>query len=314
MSKEIVIVMGFPASGKSTTVKQFVDQGYTRFNRDLWGGTMDDLHTALDKHMQKADATAVLDNLYPSVESRKTVIAIAKKHNVPIRCYIMETSMEDSMLNACLRMMENHGCIPEPKDFSKLGDPNAFPVAVIYKYRKEFQKPTVAEGFSQIVSVPFTRTWGPKFVNKAVFVDYDGTLRLSTGKQKFPIVKADIKMLPNRAKVLQQYKDQGYLVLGVSNQSGVAKGQLTFEECHQRFVDTNEMLGKGIVDEFSFCPHKVPPISCYCRKPNAGIGTFYIYKHKLDPSKCIMVGDMGSDKTFAERCGFKYVDASVFFR
>lgn len=314
MSKEIIIIMGFPASGKSTTVKDFVAKGYTRFNRDLYGGTMDGLHTAVDKHLQTADAKVVLDNLYPSVESRKAIIALAKKHKVPVRCYLMETSMEDSMLNACLRMMEHHGLIPDPKDFSKLGDPNAFPVAVIYKYRKEFQKPTLAEGFSEIVPVPFVRKWGPKYVNKAIFVDYDGTLRLSKGKQKYPIVKADIKMLPNRAEVLKRYRDQGYLVFGVSNQSGVAKGEITFEECKQRFVDTNEMLGKGLVDDFSFCPHKVPPISCYCRKPNAGMGAFYIFKHKLDPSKCIMVGDMGSDKTFAERCGFAYVDASVFFR
>jgi histidinol-phosphate phosphatase family protein len=314
VSREIVIIMGFPASGKSTTVKDFVAKGYTRFNRDTFGGTLDDLHAAVDKHLQKADVQVVLDNLYPSVESRKAIVAIAKKHKVPIRCYLMETSMEDSMLNACLRMMKMHGNIPDPKDFGKLGDPNAFPVAVIYKYRKEFQKPTVGEGFTQIVPVPFVRTWGAEYVNKAIFVDYDGTLRLSTGKQKYPVVKSDIKIMPNRAEVLKRCRDEGFLILGVSNQSGVAKGVITFDECKQRFVDTNEMLGKGLVDEFSFCPHKVPPISCYCRKPNAGMGAYYIFKHKLNPAKCVMVGDMGSDKTFAERCGFKYMDASVFFR
>jgi len=311
---EIVIVMGFPASGKSTTVDQFVKQGYTRFNRDAAGGTMEGLHNAVDQYLQKCNDNVVLDNLYPSVESRKAIIAIAKKHKATIRCAMMGTSMEDSMLNACLRMMQKHGCIPDPKDFGRVADPNTFPVAVIYKYRKEFQQPTTKEGFGSVQVVPFVRTWGPDYINKAILVDYDGTLRLSTGKQKFPILKGDIKMMPGRKEVLQRYKDQGYLILGVSNQSGVAKGQITFAECKQRFVDTNEMLGKGIVDEFSFCPHKVPPISCYCRKPNVGISAFYIYQHKLRPSECIMVGDMGSDKTFAHRSGFKFVHADEFFK
>lgn len=305
--------MGFPASGKSTTVQQFVDKGYTRLNRDSVGGSMDQLDRLAEKTLLDTNLL-VLDNLYPSVESRKNIIALAKRHKLPIRCYMMGTSMEDSMLNACLRMMRKHGHIPDPKSFGEVKDPNTFPVAVIYKYRKEFQQPTVKEGFDQVIVVPFVRTWGPDFINKAILVDYDGTLRLSGGKQKFPILKEDIKMMPGRAEILKRYKAKGYLVLGVSNQSGVAKGQLTFAECKQRFVDTNEMLGKGIVDEFSFCPHAVPPISCYCRKPNAGIGAFYIHQHKLRPSECIMVGDMGSDKTFAARCGFQYQDASVFFK
>ena len=40
----------------------------------------------------------------------------------------------------------------------------------------------------------------------------------------------------------------------------------------------------------------------------------FIEKYKLLPSKCIMVGDMGGDKSFAARCGFQYVDANDFFK
>jgi histidinol phosphatase-like enzyme len=58
----------------------------------------------------------------------------------------------------------------------------------------------------------------------------------------------------------------------------------------------------------------VPPITCYCRKPAPGMGAYFIEKYKLNPAKCIMVGDMGSDKTFAARCGFQYADASEFFK
>ena len=305
--------MGFPASGKSTTVQSFVDEGYTRLNRDSVGGSMEQLDRLAEKTLLDTDRL-VLDNLYPSVESRKTIIALGKRHKLPVRCYLMDTSMEDSMLNACLRMMKKLGNIPDPKDFAKHKDPNVFPVAVIYKYRKEFEKPTTAEGFAEVVKVPFVRKWGPEYKNKAVIVDYDGTLRLCKGEHKFPILKEDIKIMPNRAEVLKRYKAQGYKILGASNQSGVAKGQISFQDCKQRFIDTNQMLGAGIVDEFSFCPHKVPPITCFCRKPNPAIGAYYIETFKLDPAQCIMVGDMGSDKTFAARCGFQYKDSNEFFK
>lgn len=66
--------------------------------------------------------------------------------------------------------------------------------------------------------------------------------------------------------------------------------------------------------EILYCPHKVPPITCYCRKPGPGMGVELIFKYKLDPRKCVYVGDMTTDKTFAARCGFKFEDHTEFFK
>jgi len=44
------------------------------------------------------------------------------------------------------------------------------------------------------------------------------------------------------------------------------------------------------------------------------MGVVFIEKYKLDPSKCLMVGDRGEDKTFAARCGFKFQFAESFFK
>lgn len=310
MNKEIVIVMGYPASGKSTTVQQFVDRGYTRLNRDSVGGSMDQLNRLAEKTLLDTNLL-VIDNLYPSVESRKVIIALAKRHKLPVRCYLMGTTLEDAQLNACLRMIRKHGSIPE--DFKTVKDPNTFPPAVIYKYRKEFQQPTTKEGFDQVVVVPFVRVWGPEYVNKAIICDYDGTLRLCTDGAKFPVTPNQIKVLPNRLETLRRYHKDGYSIFGASNQSGVAKGDLTAEEANVCFQHTNRLLG-DLVTKHLFCPHRVPPITCYCRKPAPGMGAYFIEKYKLNPSKCIMVGDMGSDKTFAARCGFQYADANEFFK
>lgn len=70
----------------------------------------------------------------------------------------------------------------------------------------------------------------------------------------------------------------------------------------------------GLVIEHLCCPHRVPPISCYCRKPQPGMALSFIEKYDLKPSACIMVGDLGTDKTFAERLGLRFVPASEFFR
>jgi len=311
MQKEIIIIMGYNAAGKSTLTEFYIKQGYTHFNRDILGGSLDDLSDKVRQYLHlSGNKQVVIDNTYPSVKSRVSIIKVAKDNKIPIRCIHLTTSFEDAQLNACLRMIKKTGKLLQPEDFKETKDPNLFPPVALFAYRKEFQEPTLKEGFISIVKVPFVRTWDPKYKNKAILVDYDGTLRLSTGEQKYPINIKDIQMLPGRTEVLKRYESQGYIILGVSNQSGIAKGTPK-EKVVACFEETNKNLGIDI--DYQFCPHRIPPVSCYCRKPHPGLGAYFIEKYKLDPSKCIMVGDMTSDKTFAERCGFTYTDQKDFF-
>ena len=48
--------------------------------------------------------------------------------------------------------------------------------------------------------------------------------------------------------------------------------------------------------------------------PGLPTGVEFILKHKLSRKDCIFVGDMTTDKTFAARCGFQYVDQVDFFK
>jgi hypothetical protein len=59
---------------------------------------------------------------------------------------------------------------------------------------------------------------------------------------------------------------------------------------------TLELL--GVDSPIVWCPHRPAPISCYCRKAQSGMAVNAIEEYKLDPTKCIMVGDMTKDKTF----------------
>lgn len=309
----VIMVCGFPASGKSTVTNQLSNAPeVVVLNRDTEGGTIAGLLPKLEAHLRDRD-DVVLDNLFPTVESRKSFIEMCKKHNVSISCQVMSTSIEDSTFNFVKRAISLLGKFPTPEEIKKAKHPNIFPPAVLFKYKKEFESPTVAEGFSKVETVKFIRKDDPTFTNKALIVDYDGTLRECIGgNEKFPVSKDQIEIKLGRTKILQSYLDKGYILLGVSNQSGIHKGELTNETAHELFQFTNNQLGLDI--EYRFCPHQSAPISCYCRKPQCGIGVEFMLKHKLSRKDCIFVGDMTTDKTFATRCGFQYVDQAEFFK
>lgn len=315
--KEIVIVMGYLASGKSTIVKEFTDAGYLRINRDEMGGTIAQQAVHVEKAIVGGHDRVVLDNTYPTVQSRESIVAVGQRLGVPVRCVWLTTSFEDASMNACLRMCQKTGkvlCAPHEfreKPYNK--DPNLFPIAALFKYKKEFERPKKIEGFSAVEARDFDRVWPAKYTNKAFIFDYDDTLRRSTGPKKWPEHPDHVELLPGRKEKLHKLVKDGYLVLGASNQSAVAKG-LEIEAATACFERTNAMLGfTGKLNmDYLFCPHGVPP-TCWCRKPQVGMGAWFIYKYQLLPSECVMVGDSTSDKTFATRCGFQFQTEKEFF-
>jgi hypothetical protein len=45
-----------------------------------------------------------------------------------------------------------------------------------------------------------------------------------------------------------------------------------------------------------------------------GFGVEFVENYKLNPDLTIVVGDQTSDKTFARRCGFRFIQADEFFK
>jgi len=307
----VVMVMGFNGGGKTTLMMERFPN-HERLNRDIIGGKLSNLPRHLEVLLNDGHTDIVLDNTYADIESRAGIIAVCKQHGVDCECVWLDTSIEDAQVNACQRMIGEYGHVIPPEGYKRLADPNTFPIAALYSYRKRFEKPTKAEGFSNVEKVKFVRVRTPAYKNKAIILDYDGTLRESTGPNPWPEDPDHVEIMPGRTERLQEYIDKGYHMLGASNQSAIAKGTLSVEGADACFERTNELLGIDI--DVTYCPHKVPPISCYCRKPGPGLGVAFIEKYKLNPAECIMVGDRTSDKTFAKRCGFQYQDQAVFFK
>lgn len=309
--KEIVMIIGYPASGKSTlAIDEFLK--YTRLNRDLIGGSLAGVAAKLGVEITKPHEGFVLDNTYASAKVRKPVLDIAKQAGVPVRCIHLNSTIEEAQYNACERMIRTHGRLLMPQEIEVSKDPNTFPTAVLFRYRKEFELPSSSEGFAQIETRKFVRkAQGPDYKNRAIIFDYDGTLRKTKSGEKYPLTPDDIEILPGRADALKALQQQGIKMFGISNQSGVADAKFTKQQAIDCFEHTNKLLGVEI--EYSFCPHKAAPISCYCRKPLAGLAIELIEKHKLDRLKVVYVGDMTTDKTMASRALISYKDQGEFF-
>lgn len=311
---EIVLLMGYPASGKSTfTAKNF--PGHRRINRDSLGDrSLDDLVPLVAAALDEG-ASVVLDNTYATRDSRAPLVALGQQRGVPVRCVLLDSSIEQAQYNAVERLVRKHGRLLTPEEIKKAakGDPNTYAPAVLFKYRKSLEAPTAAEGFAKVEKVAFTRAaQDAGYTNKALLLDYDGTLRTTKSGDKYPLTPDDVQVIPGRAEVLKRYRDDGYRLLGVSNQSAVSKGTLSLETARACFDRTNELLGVEV--EVSFCPHEPAPINCWCRKPMPGLGVAFIEKYKLDRAHTLMVGDMTTDRTFAARAGVRFVDQSEFFR
>jgi len=312
---EVVLLMGYPAAGKTTQVEAYTDRGYERLNRDLVGGRLKDLLPRLDKGLSEGKRRWVLDNTYPDRMARRAVLEVAREHGVPVTARWLQTSLQDAQVNAVNRMLDRYGKLLSPDEIKGIvkRDPNMFPPNAQFTYRRKFEEPTTGEGLSRVEPVPFQRRPREGHTNKALFLDYDGTLRTTHSGKPAPNDADDVKLLPNRREVLLRYIDDGYRLLGVSNQGGVHLGHLTDEQARSCIERTHELLDLPGAIEGVFCPHPPGAPKCWCRKPLPGWGVWFVRKYQLDPAACIMVGDRADDRGFAERNGFRFVDADEFF-
>ena len=314
MNKNIVIIMGYPASGKTVLARKYEERGYRRVNRDELGGSLNGLVQHVEsEYTENGTSQFVMDNTYPTVESRQSIIKWARDNDFEIHCKYIDIDVGDALYNASKRLIDTYGRLLTPEEIKKSKEVGVYPPVVIYKYKKTVKSPKTQEGFHAVEKVEFSRVIDKtKYTKKAIILDYDGTIRKTKSGARYPSKPEDIEILPHRTEVLKKYQEKGYILLGVSNQSFVAKGDFTIDELLECFTYTHELL--GIDFEYLYCPHPAFPQICYCRKPMPGMGVEFIEKHKLDHSQCIMVGDMKVDNTFANRCGFQFVHAEDFFK
>ena len=141
---------------------------------------------------------------------------------------------------------------------------------------------------------------------KAVFVDRDGTLNYDNG---YTHKISDLKIYEDMVPLLKGYYDRGYIIIVITNQSGINRGYYSVEEMKEFNNKLAEVFIKyGIkIEDFFYCPH-TPEEACNCRKPEAGLIHMAVKKYNIDINSSIIIGDSEStDGKLASRLGIKFI-------
>ena len=135
----------------------------------------------------------------------------------------------------------------------------------------------------------------------AVLLDRDGTLVEDVPYNGDP---ERVVPMPGARQALDRLRSAGLPLAVISNQSGVGRGLITTEQVEAVNRRIEELLGP--IDTWLYCPHE-PAAGCECRKPGPGMVRRAAEALGVEPSRCAVVGDIGSDVEAARAAGARSV-------
>eukprot|EP01126_Amoeba_proteus_P064559 TRINITY_DN905_c0_g1_i17.p1 TRINITY_DN905_c0_g1~~TRINITY_DN905_c0_g1_i17.p1 ORF type:complete len:262 (+),score=39.73 TRINITY_DN905_c0_g1_i17:564-1349(+) len=141
-TQEVVLMVGRPASGKSTFVeKYFVPAGYIRVNRDTLK-TIPKCKSTCKEALEEG-LSVVIDNTNGDPKTRAEFISLAQSKGIPVRCFYLKTPQEVANHLNYVRVMESNGEVRRIPD-------------VAYRtFNKSFKEPSASEGFTEIREIEF---------------------------------------------------------------------------------------------------------------------------------------------------------------
>ena len=142
-------------------------------------------------------------------------------------------------------------------------------------------------------------------MNKAAFFDRDGTINIDKG---YVHRIEDFEFIKGMPEFIKKYNDEGYKVIVITNQAGIARGYYTQKEVEILHNYINEELAKigAHIDAFYICPHH-PDFTgeCNCRKPKTGMVEQAIKDFDIDVKQSVLFGDKPLDIECGEKCRIK---------
>lgn len=147
-----------------------------------------------------------------------------------------------------------------------------------------------------------------KTARRAVFLDRDGTINV---EKDYLYRVEDFVFIPRVVEAIRALKSAGYLVIVVTNQSGVARGYYSLADVERLHTHMQQALAEqgAQVDAFYVCPHH--PMEgrgefkrdCECRKGAPGMLLQAAREHDIDLKRSYIVGDKLADVEAGERAG-----------
>ena len=156
-------------------------------------------------------------------------------------------------------------------------------------------------------------------MTSAVFLDRDGVINVDHG---YVSTWERFEFLPGVPDALRALQDAGYLLIVVSNQSGIGRGYYCEADVESLNQTIAQHLGSTVgvtLSEFYHCPHHPTEAEgefrrqCDCRKPAPGMIRQAVLDHGIDLKTSLLVGDKDSDIEAGRAAGvarlFKVVDS-----
>jgi len=149
-------------------------------------------------------------------------------------------------------------------------------------------------------------------MNKAVFLDRDGTIVEDVGYMNSP---QQIQFIPGSIEAIKKLNEAGFKVVVITNQAGVARGLIT-EDMLQTIDKTLHkwiLSGGAHLDGLYYCPHHpehgVHPYkqACECRKPHPGLIKRAHRDLNINLAQSYMIGDKATDVEAGKRAGTKTI-------
>jgi D-glycero-D-manno-heptose 1,7-bisphosphate phosphatase len=144
--------------------------------------------------------------------------------------------------------------------------------------------------------------------NKACFLDRDGVLIEEVNYLSSP---SQIHIFENSYKALKLLKDNGYIIIIITNQAGVARGYFDEDNIQTIHNEIDRLLSieNLIIDKYYYCPHHPEgtvekySIKCNCRKPAPGLIHQAVKDFNIDLKQSFLIGDKMSDINSAKNAG-----------
>lgn len=149
---------------------------------------------------------------------------------------------------------------------------------------------------------------------KYIFLDRDGTLNVRPPKACYIEKPKDFVWLDGAKEAVKRLKDAGYTILLVTNQPGLARGNLTEETLaaiHKKMQDDLARIG-ACIDKIYYCPHNWEE-GCTCRKPKPGMLYQAQKEFSIDLTRCYLLGDDERDIAAGEAAGCRCLLISEAF-
>jgi len=134
------------------------------------------------------------------------------------------------------------------------------------------------------------------------------------------LTKAEqFSLLPNAAQAIARINTSPYLVIVITNQPVIARGECSFEELEEIHMTMETLLGEqgAYLDDLFFCPHhpdggyegERPELKfdCVCRKPKTGLIDQAVEQYHIDLAASWFVGDSTMDIQTGKNAGTKTV-------